>query len=63
MRKRLITATPPDAKHLDDDWINLESRALVEVTSEEKEYPVESALIQERRRAGVHLNRAHKQSA
>jgi|SRR5579872_196380 len=45
MRKRLITAAPPDAEHLDDDWINLESRALVEVTSEEKEYPVESALI------------------
>jgi hypothetical protein len=41
MRKRLITT----ASHLDKDWLDLDSVAVVEVTSEAKEYPVESALV------------------
>jgi hypothetical protein len=45
MRKRLITLTPQDAKSLDEGWLNLDHVAVVEVTSEEKDYPVESALI------------------
>src|ERR1700682_3896523 len=45
MRKRLITLTPQDAKSLDVGWLNLDHVAVVEVTSEEKEYPVESALV------------------
>jgi XRCC1 N terminal domain len=44
MRKRLI-ATSQVAPHLDEGWLDLESAAVVEVTSEEKDYPVEFALV------------------
>jgi hypothetical protein len=46
MRKRLITPIPQDAPHLDEGWLDLERAAVVEVTSEEKDYPVESALVE-----------------
>jgi len=45
MRKRPITPIPRDAPHLDEDWLDLERAAVVEVTSEDKDYPVESALV------------------
>jgi hypothetical protein len=45
MRKRLITPIPEDAPHLDEGWLDLDRAAVVEVTSEDKEYPVESALV------------------
>lgn len=45
MRKRLITTTSQDAPHFDEGWLDLDSAATVEVTSEAKEYPVESALV------------------
>jgi hypothetical protein len=45
MRKRLITSTPQEAPRLDGGWLDLDRVAVVEVTSEEKEYPVESALV------------------
>jgi len=45
MRKRLITTTSQNAPHLDKGWLDLDSAATVEVTSEAKEYPVESALV------------------
>ncbi len=45
MRKRLITPKPQDAPSPDEDWLDLDSAAVVEVTSEEKGYPVESALV------------------
>jgi hypothetical protein len=45
MRKRLITPIPQDAPSLDEGWLNLDREAVVEITSEQKEYPVESALI------------------
>jgi len=45
MRKRLITPIPQDAPSLDEGWLDLDDAAVVEVTSEEKEYPVESALV------------------
>ena len=45
MRKRLITTTSQDAPHRDERWLDLDSAATVEVTSEAKEYPVESALV------------------
>jgi hypothetical protein len=41
MRKRLIRPIPQDAPTRDDSWLDLNSAAVVEVTSEEKEYPVE----------------------
>jgi hypothetical protein len=45
MRKRLITPIPQAGTPRDEGWLNLDRAALVEVTSEEKDYPVEGALI------------------
>jgi hypothetical protein len=45
MRKSLITPIPQDAPPLDEGWLDLDRIAMVEVTSEEKDYPVESALV------------------
>jgi hypothetical protein len=45
MRKRLITPIPQDARSPSEGWIDLNRRAVVEVTSEETDYPVESALV------------------
>ena len=45
MRKRLIMPIPPDAPSLDKGWLDLDVAAVVEVTSEEKGYPVEAALV------------------
>ena len=46
MRKRIINesprTSPPPA---DEGWLDLDTLALVEVTSEEAEHPVESALV------------------
>jgi hypothetical protein len=44
MRKRLITQKPQDSSP-NEDWLDLESAAVVEVTSEQKGYPIESALV------------------
>ena len=44
MRKRLITPKQ-DTPAPNEEWLDLESAAVVEVTSEEKGYPVESALV------------------
>jgi hypothetical protein len=44
MRKRLITRTVHEARSPDESWLNLDHISVVEVTTEEKEYPVESAL-------------------
>ena len=45
MRKRLITPIPPNVPPPDEGWLDLDRAAVVEVTSEEKDYPVESALV------------------
>jgi len=45
MRKRLITTILQDAPNFDEGWLDLDRAAIVEVTSEEKEYPVEFALL------------------
>jgi hypothetical protein len=44
MRKRVISPIPQSFRP-QEDWLNLDGAALVEVTSEEKDYPVESALV------------------
>jgi hypothetical protein len=49
MRKRLITTASQDAPHL-DQGLDLDRAATVEVTSEAKEYPVESALVSDEMR-------------
>ena len=45
MRKRLITPIPQGVTRDDEGWLDLDRAAVVEVTSEEKECPVEFALI------------------
>src|SRR5438876_7150388 len=45
MRKRLITPIPQTARPDDEGWLDLDRAAVVEVTSENKDYPVESALL------------------
>jgi hypothetical protein len=43
MRKRLITPTPENIRTCGQGWLDIERAAVVEVTSEDAESPVESA--------------------
>ena len=45
MRKRLITPTPVRVRTCGEGWLDVEHAAAVEVTSEDKDYPVESAFV------------------
>jgi hypothetical protein len=45
MRKRQITSTLRSTLPSDEAWLDLDHAALVEVTSEEEGYPIESALV------------------
>src|SRR6202165_1206841 len=50
MRKHLIAPIPQSAPALNEGWLDLDGVAVVEVTSEDKEHPVESALVSEETR-------------
>src|SRR3979411_919697 len=43
MRKRLITPTQEAVRSRGEGWLDVERAAMVEITSENKDYPVESA--------------------
>jgi hypothetical protein len=45
MRKRQILPIPPSVPPSGQAWLDVDSAALVEVTSEENGYPIESALL------------------
>ena len=45
MRKRFITPTPETVRPHGESWLDLEHAAVVEVPSEEEDYPVEAALV------------------
>ena len=45
MRKRVFTATPLGTRPRDEGWLDLDRAASVEVTSEEKDYGIEGALV------------------
>lgn len=45
MRKRIITPARQQAEAPDEDWLNVEELAEVEITSEDAAYPIESALL------------------
>ncbi len=45
MRKHLISTIPQDVSPCDGGWLDLDRTAVVEVTSEDQDYPVESALV------------------
>jgi hypothetical protein len=46
MRKRLFTPTPQGIRPQETGWLDLDRAASVEVTSEQREYPVEAALVE-----------------
>ena len=60
MRKRLITPSPETIRSRADGWLDVERAAVVEITSEEKDYPVDRCSFQERRGAGTPQNRDRK---
>lgn len=45
MRKRIFNQSPQDVSATNQQWLNLETLAQVEVTSEDAVHPIESALI------------------
>jgi XRCC1 N terminal domain len=45
MRKRPITTTQEPLLAHDERWIDIEATAVVEVSSEEKDFPIDSALL------------------
>jgi XRCC1 N terminal domain len=45
MRKRLISPSPDRVRPHDEGWIDVDVAAAVEVSSEEKDYPIDSALL------------------
>ena len=45
MRKRLINPIPETIQSSGDRWLNVERAAVVEISSEEKDYPVESVFV------------------
>ena len=45
MRKRLITRTTESIRTRGEAWLDVERAAVVEVTSEDKDFPVESAFV------------------
>jgi hypothetical protein len=45
MRKRQISPTPPSVSPSGQAWLDVERMASVEVTSEENDFPIESALL------------------
>ncbi len=45
MRKRLITPTPEGTRTHGAGWLDIERAAIVEVTSEDKDFPVEAAFV------------------
>src|SRR6266568_529299 len=44
MRKRLVNTTPAAVQARGEGWFDLEHAATVEVTSEDKDFPIESSL-------------------
>ncbi len=45
MRKRVIGHGPRDVSAVEPGWLDLERLAQIEITSEDADYPIESALI------------------
>ncbi len=45
MRKRIFNQSPQDVSPTNQQWLNVETLAQVEVTSEDAAHPIESALI------------------
>jgi hypothetical protein len=53
MKKRIITDTLPSNEELNSRWLDLEVLTEVEVTSEDKGYPIEGALLPNQSRGWI----------
>ncbi len=62
MRKKLINSDPMRL-HSQEEWLDLEEIARVEVTSEDPNFPIEAALAEEKDRAGERPKRVSRSSA
>jgi hypothetical protein len=60
MRKRLITPTSETIRARGEGWLDVERTAVVEVTSEDKNFPVELAFTSADTRAGARRRRGIK---
>jgi hypothetical protein len=60
MRKRLITPTPENIRIRGEGWLDVERAAIVEVTSEDKNFPVEPS-PREMRKVGARQRRGVRQ--
>jgi len=47
MRKQLITPRPETVRSRSESWLDIERVALVEITSEDRNFPIESAFVSE----------------
>ncbi|NOQ93796.1 MAG: carbohydrate-binding protein [Methylophaga sp.] len=45
MRKRIVNSVPQQNVDSDHEWLDIEKLAVVEVTSEDNKFPIESALL------------------
>ena len=45
MRKRLIRATPKRVRPEDEGWMDMDTAAVIEVSAEQKDCPIDSALL------------------
>jgi hypothetical protein len=50
MRKRILASTSRNAPPLEQEWLDLERTASVEITSEDDAFPIESALLSREKR-------------
>jgi hypothetical protein len=57
MRKRIITPTPSNIPTRSEGWLDVEGTSVVEVTSEDKDCPVEAVLDPEMGGVGVRQRR------
>lgn len=48
MRKRIISQDQPETASIDQEWLNLEELAEVEITSEDLDHPIEAAFQPDR---------------
>jgi hypothetical protein len=61
MRKRIITLAQQETASPGESWLELESLAEVEITSEDAAHPIESALQPERTSGGAPRRLAGRQ--
>ena len=52
MKKRIIAEGDASASNIDEEWLDLDSVAEIEITSEDPEYPIDSAIAGEGHGAG-----------